>query len=398
MSRLINLVPVWDRSRHVADWKCPRARYWGYDAYGHGVSKGSTSLELYLGTTVHDALASIAILTKDGQQVDIDELALAAAGQMRLSLAPEDGELADRDFADEQAALVEGLVRGFYKHVWPRIMREYPVILYVEEEMEYPHDLNGRLCVDSPTAIFMSKPDLIVCDEAREAVVYFEYKTTSTKKESWINSWDTAVQLHSTIRAVKHTTGIDVNTVVIQGLYKGYEAYGKQSSPMCYAYKKSGNPPFSTDQLSYEYRAGLKKFPAWDLPGGVKDWVEGMPEAMLSDQYPQTPPIFLNDDLIDSFFRQAAIREAEIVAGKGLLESFDPDVTSREAILDRYFPQKFDQCQPGFGWACQFKKICHGNVSDPLDEGFTKRQPHHKRELDQQATPQGTTATQTESA
>lgn len=366
MSKIIRLV---DRSRTVSDWKCPRSRYLGYELGGRGIAKASTSIELFMGITIHDALATIATFHKNGfVPVDIDAIAEAAHHQMLNNLLESQGDVVMPEaveFAHEQAALVEGLIRGFYLHAWPRLLAAYPIIVCVEQEMEYT-------LTDGIT--FMAKPDLIL-ENLEGETIYIEYKSTSSKKENWINSWDTAVQLHSSIRATKQTLGKAPSSVQIVGLYKGWESYGKQSSPFCYAYKKNGNPPFTEDQVQYSYKAGFKRYPTWEMKGGVKAWVESMPENVLADQFPMTAPIFVNDDLVDAFFKQRAIRETQIAHAMEVGE-FDDPITGIDAV----FPQHFDACVPSFGWACQFKKLCHGNVEDPLTAGFVKREPHHEAE------------------
>lgn len=358
-------VRPYDRSRVLADWKCPRSRYWGYEYGGTGLSSGNTSIELYTGIVTHDGLAAIA------HGVPIDDIAKAAFTQMKEALlAQSNGTEDDLFYAEEQATLVEGMLRGFYKHVWPRLMAAYPTILYVEEEMFYPHD----------GLMFMSKGDLILQDKEGENC-YLEYKTTSTKKEEWIASWDTAVQVHSTIKAVKATTGLDINRVIVQGLYKGYRSYNKQNSPFCYSYRREGKPPFVPDSFIYEYKAGYFRFPTWKMDGGVAVWIEGMPEAMLADQFPQTPPIFINHDLVEAFFRQRTFREHKIQQAIEILHEADEDIT--RATLDVAFPQKFDMCVPPYGHPCMFRKLCHSGITDPLAAGYIPRVPHHQYELDQ---------------
>jgi hypothetical protein len=368
MDKIIRLV---DRTRTVTDWKCPRARYWGYEYKGRGISKSVTSLELFMGITVHDALAAIATFQMQGVPIDIDIIAVAAQKQMynELLRASDPVMPEHMEFALEQSALVEGMIRGFYKHSWPRLMELYPTIIAIEQEAEYELYDSENLQI-----IFMTKPDLVVEDRDGN-LVYLEYKTTSSKKEEWVNSWDTAVQLHSSMRATSRTLGRDVNLVQIVGLYKGYPSYGKQSSPFCYAYKKSGNPPFSRDQIEYEYKAGFRRTPIWEMPGGVKAWVESMPENILANQFPMTAPIAVNDDLVDAFFRQRLIREREILLGTC--------ASTTQTDMDTIFPQRFDQCKPYFGRPCTFTKLCHGYVGDPLTEGFTLREPHHEKEREQ---------------
>jgi hypothetical protein len=372
------IIPMYDRSRVVQDWKCPRSRYWQYEWMGRGIVSQNTSLELFMGIILHDSLATIAILTKEEKPVNISLIATTAFRQMFEVLNTDPLNEQSVTFALEQATLVEGLLRGFYKHAWPRLLRQFPKILYTEAEMVYEH--NGLR--------FMSKPDLVLAND--EEICYIEYKSTSSKKDAWVNSWSTAVQLHSTIKAIKATHDIDVDSVIVQGLYKGVESYGKQSSPFCYAYSKKGNPPFTKDELAYDYRAGFKRTPTWELKGGVEGWVEGMPEEVLGDQFPQTPPIYIKKDIVEEFFAQRTIREHEIFnATEQLLQiennivaGADPDDSEPTKIhlLNSVFPQRFDQCIPSFGRPCSYLKLCHGPKVNPLDAGYVMRDPHHDPE------------------
>ena len=360
----------YDRSRTVTDWSCARKRYWNYEFDGKGIVPNTTALELFLGTTVHDGLAAVA------HGVAIDDIAGTAwketfDGLIELDMTSSEDEA--MAFAKEQASLVEGLLRGFNRHVWPQLMAEYPTIVAVEKEMTYKH--NGLT--------FMSKPDLVL-EGPDGTVVYVEYKTTSSKKDSWINSWNTAVQLHSTMRAIKETMNVDVTGVIVQGLYKGYESYGKQSSPFCYAYRRAANPPFVKEEIGYEYKAGFRRFPIWELPGGVQKWVETMPIEILRDQFPRTPLIFINDELVERFFAQRATREMEIAMAMEMVKDTD-DEEAKTQILDVSFPQKFDQCIPSFGRPCIYRNLCFNRVTSPLSQGYTYREPHHAPELEAQS-------------
>ena len=367
-------IRLYDRSRVTCDWVCKRKRYYNYEYNQRGIVPSHTGLELFMGSCLHDALAAIAIQHQAGS-VDIDLIASTARKAMFESLSESkgDNEYEVLTFANEQAALVEGLLRGFHKHVWPRLMAQYPTIIAVEKEMTYAHD----------NLTFMARPDLVVGD-AEGNNYYVEYKSTSSKREEWINSWGTAVQLHSTIRAIESTLEISMTGVIIQGLYKGYQSYNKQNSPFCYAYKRNGNPPFTKDEISYEYKAGFKRYPTWELPGGVKAWVDGMSPEVLADQFPQTPPIFLKQDMIDRFFAQRAIRETEIGMAHQMLAACKHD-EDKQIILDGSFEQNFEACSPAWGRACQYRQICHGHVVDPLASGFQYRESHHDLEAKQHA-------------
>lgn len=222
-----NLIPV-DRSRSVTDWTCGRKRYLNYELDGFGIVPEDEPKELAMGSILHTSLAAIA----EGQlagDIDIDSIASTAKqGVLKHFLDPHSASVmpsrSDKEelYAKEQSTLVEGLIRGFYKYQWPQLMAMYPKILAIEQEMPYTYE----------TLLYMSKPDLVAATPEGQ-VAYIEYKSTSSKKPEWINSWNSAIQLHSTTRAIESHLGERIDHVVVQGLYKGYEAYGKQSSPFC---------------------------------------------------------------------------------------------------------------------------------------------------------------------
>lgn len=366
MSRLI----LFDRSRSTTDWTCPRKRYINYELDGHGIVPSRMALELQTGILLHDSLAAVAQQHVASGNVDIDAIAHKAAAELYAYLTFDVKLEEDKLYAREQAALIEGMLRGFYKHCWPRLNSQYPKILAIEQEMSYEYE--GLL--------FMCKPDLVAVDTNGE-IAYIEYKSTSSKKDEWTAQWDTAVQLHATTRAIEASLGEAIGHIVVQGLYKGYESYGKQSSPFCYAYKIGSQPPFAKEQISYEYKAGFRKTPAWELPGSIKTWVDRMPELVLANQFPCTPPIFVNNDMVDDFFAQRNYREHEIDMALGMFNGVD-DPEAKRAILNASFPQRFDMCTPGWGRPCEYKRICHGEVDKPLSQGFIQRTPHHAIELE----------------
>ena len=63
-------------SRAVAevDWACQRARYWEYE-YENGIKKDNLTLELFIGSCLHDAVAGIAFQYQQQGSVNIDQIA-----------------------------------------------------------------------------------------------------------------------------------------------------------------------------------------------------------------------------------------------------------------------------------------------------------------------------------
>lgn len=365
---------LFDRSRVTTDWKCRRRRFLNYEADGIGLQPPNAAYELYFGTLVHDALAAIAQMHQLESGVDID--AIVAAGTTQLHTDLMEGRVGEEAevYANEQCALFEGMIRGFYRLKWPDLLSTYPTIVTVEQEVVTPYN-------------FMVKPDLILQDP-NGMLVYVEYKTTGSNNEKWVESWQLNPQLHSYMKAIRDATGLEIAAALVIGLYKGYVRAGRQTSPFCYAHGKQGQPPFFEPELLYTYKAGYRKIPTWELEGGLKKWVDEMPLDILSEQIIGVPPIYYNAEIGEAFFRQALVREKEIALTNQLLQ-IATDWQSRQAIMDATFPQNFEACTPSFGSPCPFRDICHPQPAaelvglHPFDLGYTYREPHHAPEIEE---------------
>lgn len=355
------------RTRAESDWSCSRRRFWQYEYNDLGLVPDSTGLELYVGTIIHDGLSAIAHQHGlEKKAVDIDNIARVSGVQIKEAMLAGDDSWKGQQHANEQATLVEALIRGYFRSVWPNLIAEYPIVLAFEEELLLKHDIDGKLKEDG-NFYYKCIPDLVLSNG--EAQRYVEFKSTSSKKEQWINSWSYAIQVHATAKTVEMATEVPTSTQVV-GLYKGYENYGKLNTPLVYGYFKAGNPPFVKEEWSYEYKAGLKRTPVWEREGGVKRWIEEMPLPLLSEQFPLTGPIFTKDHLVEEYLAQRAVRESVISLSVNVLKGASPDQI--RDIMHGTFPQKFSACNPGWGRECDFIRLCHGEQGvDPTKRGFS---------------------------
>ena len=374
---------IWhSRASAESDWRCQRARYYLYN-YEGGIVKDNLTLPLFIGNCIHDGVAGIATQSVLNGAADIDTIATDANKLVYETLKeyyyPEvefPKESAEWLLAMEQSTLVEAVLRGFYRLSWPAIFAKYPNFFKSETETIFPHDSCGKLNKKGPF-VYKAKPDLVLAGE--DGLLYFEIKSTSSKKPEWVTSWNYAPQVHGTAKAIEFTYGKDVLGTIIQGFYKGYSQYGKYSSVLVYGYAGKGNPPFTKVTYSPDYRAGLKRTPVWEMEGGVKMWIEKLPLETLSEQFPQTPLIPTNEGLAEDFFRQRAIREQDVKIEAAKIK--EPSFKEfKQLSLDTFFPQSFSQCSPSFGSPCEFLNICHGTPQakeDPLNHGFAKRDREH---------------------
>lgn len=354
------------RSHRVRDEVCPRSRYWWSVYGGRGIERDGEAFELSFGTLVHTALAGL--MDPAGGQ-SLDELVSNGVESLGILLAGRD-ELTQREYQ----TLFEAFVRGFARVVRPRLLEQYEV---VSIEREFTRDQGEGIRVGV-------KPDLILRRKFDGTLWYVEYKTTGNVKKEWLESWNTSVQLMAGAMLAGETLGEPVEGCIIQGLYKGYKYQGELRTPLVYRWRKPGLPG-ETDEIVAERPtrwAGWHREGLWEGEGGVAAWIEQMPEEVLLGQFPQTPPIFLNKELVETWLRQSAIREGEIDA---VQRGFDAGQEMAPETLDRTFPQYFSQCKSTWGRGCDFFDCCwfpHIGA-DPIGSGlYRERQFHHEGERD----------------
>ncbi len=367
-------LPFYTRTARTQDEKCRRSRYWLTECPTSkgktGVVPSATSMALEEGILFHEVMTSV-LLAKDPH---VFELAVAdAVDRLRVEV-----EWASERQRMEQTTMVEGLMRAAYRSVRPRILDEYDVIK-VEQEMPFEHDgvVQGQ------------KPDAILRRKADSALIQLDWKSSGLISPAFFNSWETAVQFQWGPVAITKHLGEPCEAVMIQVLYKGRMDGDDLSSIFAYGYAPATRPPGS--KLSYAYVKGLRKYPVWLEPGGIKTWVEEMPDDILMKWLPETRPVSSKTAIVEASLRQAALREKQIARGSDLLQMTEQQVhaigtedwlETRQGIMDEIFPQSFSMCTPVVGFPCAYKPLCVNPVAarDPERHGFMPREPHHTSE------------------
>lgn len=356
------------------DARCRRITFWRRVFGGVGIEPAGFDLDLIVGGLAHGACKGMI----GGENADA--LAAEAVGIVTEAFEAEEhpaltGE--EREcLRHEHANLVRGLVHALEVRVLPRVAAEYEIVAAEEER-------SRRV---APGIALRSTPDLILRakDWALPGLGYLELKSTSFIGPGWFAQWQTNPQTWAgkVVLAEKH--GEPLTWFQVQGLYKGSVREGVRSSVFCYGWRNvtpserlEPNPSrFFMGEVLYSFVGergrGWEKFPAHKFPGGVKAWVANMPGEVIDAQLPCTPPILIDDGLVEAWLRQEVLRQEEIAEGARLLngtENLPEDVAL--TILDTTFKQSFNQCDPAVGRACAFKAVCHNPAvaADPVGSG-----------------------------
>lgn len=383
---------VTSRSAVAAFQRCPRLRYWQYEAENStstpGWERKALAIPLVTGIYVHQGL----------EQALKGESPASAAGHAKAAylgevekrgLAVEEGS-DEQAVIEEQAAHVEALVLAWCRVRLPKWLEEYELV-EVEAEDRVPLSEDVVLAV---------RADAIVRRKYDHRMFVVNFKTVGTADERWLRGWEVDMQLMTELLAAERRHGHEFGGVIIEGLIKGRRMPEKDSdgnvkgyrdsSPLLYGYKCDADPPLVPLQYQWEYtkRKGWYRFPTWREPfqgsvagfgnvsyeasrlSPIEYWINWLPEEVVEAQFTVVPPIMRDEQKIESKVVQIATMEKQIRAGVLAVES--------GVSLDATFPQNEHSCV--YPSKCAMYDMCFtGNVaSDPGGSGlYVPRTDHH---------------------
>jgi hypothetical protein len=351
---------VWvlDRSGAETADKCPRAYWWNRLATGSGVVPIDTPEALYVGRDVHEDLQAIA------ERDDLSIAGITEAVERGLGDALKD--LSDKDQIKRELAYRRfGWASAFALFIEPKIRAKW---ITIGSERELILDRDPLWVPVTPDRVLQSidKPDLRV---------YREYKSTISASGKWLSSWRKKPQLHLGMKALEED-GTKVAYAQVMGLMKGQVRDGRLSHPYVWAYHNHSTGKWTHD-YSLARASGWGPEPVWNYPGGLVEWVRQCGEEVAAAQFPHTEPVFLNEQLLESWITRWTAQMEEWAMAEEMCRQ---DAEAR----DIFFPQHTDNCEPPFGDPCSYRWACWnaGVNRDPIGSGYyVKRIPHHDVEL-----------------
>jgi hypothetical protein len=438
-----------DRTRFkLGTARCRRARYLGYHAgpTGYGLTARRESLPLVTGVSVHRGLEGFArILAADDRLPDLAETraivaAVTAEYLTRVEARGYRGILGGTQTEDtitEQSALIAGLLWVLRVKILPWLHASYRVIVVEDERLHLLHCDCGAPPLDASEHLrrrcggraLMIRTDLLAERRGGSTLAYFECKTTGWESDAWAEQWETDPQLALGTLDTVARYGREVTELYILGLNKGRrqrdrfavdDERKKQLSPLCYGYRRPGNPPLAPEDWlpAYEWvsedgeikrasrahkRTGIwelagSDWPVWQAyqasnPGLTPEefWVRMLPASVLDRIGFVLGPMNRQDAQLTMLRRGIDGDEARWQAdlwGLYELQAAGYAWASElfQAALDVRIPCSW-ACRPfGKEHQCEFVPICHRHAGwdDPIGSGqYQPRLPHHDPELQQ---------------
>lgn len=232
-------------------------------------------------------------------------------------------------------------------------------VLSVEDEIEVKI---------TPNVTLQARADAIVQERSTGDIYVLNWKTASDIK-NWNRKWFFDVQAWTECIAAEAKIGQPVAGCLFYGIYKGPVWQGKTTSRLIYGYKEelSGGSTIYTP----EYKAGLKRFEAWQesfpFGDGIAAWINWLPKDFLREHFCVSAPHMRNDQVVEEWMRQLARVESDI--DHILASGNDEDHKD-------FFIQNFgDHCG-----RCPFVDLClkRAEPASLVEAGYLRpRQDHH---------------------
>ena len=251
--------------------------------------------------------------------------------------------------------------------------------LYLEPATRTDYDtlmVEHELVLDRDVLWIATTPDRVLRRKMDGKIIIRDYKGVGGWgiSKGWLDSWPYAIQMNILIAAVGEELGEAVGFAQVVGLNKGQEKFGRLNHPYVWAWfsEKDGWVP----QGEGGGRKDLTARPVWEYPDGILEWVKKLGPEVASAQFGFSPPIYLNERLLEDLVESRTRREREV-------KVFRSRAQAERSVRVTHFEPRFSKCRPAFGSPCPYLAACHNAVvnKDPLGSGeYVKRVPHHDME------------------
>jgi hypothetical protein len=272
---------------------------------------------------------------------------------------------------EEQAVLLEGILRAWMIIRFPRLIAEYDLIA-IERELNWP--IAGDI-------IDQVRCDLLARRKSDGGLFYVEWKSTTTGGDEWAKQWEHNTQLLANTLAVEEMLGERLEGVLIEGLLKGRRKrdenakspfFGQkiQQSPLCYGYECALTGDV---QSKYTTAKGWEKVASWKVRSSPAVWIrDAVSHEELEKLFAPVPPIRPRREHLVRWREQTIAEERERAHKLHLVRKGDlaPHVA---------FPLNDEHCFRYWGHPCAFERLCFTGAigEDPIGSGLYQLKKNH---------------------
>lgn len=397
-----------DRSRIIAAQTCPRKRFLEYHWGGTGLQRKAKALPLQFGSAFHEGCPDL--LAGDVETAVYRALKYLN-DQFQAHAVGFDGEepadvaAAAQYGREEQCALAEALLRGWWAWEGERFLRDFEVLEVEKEgranltdptkwEFKQPYGSKYGSVAESDALTLMFRPDALVRERETGDLYILSWKTCSYFSKRTTDQAKTDMQSMSEAWGLEQTRGETIEGILYKFVCKGqrrkdsWDGLYKQGSHLVYGWcKTSGDdvdwswayefPNEENPERTSKLGKGWAKKAIWrDYPGGVKAWVEGLSrneifprhKNALEQVFPQAMPVERRADEIEHWKAQVVAQEQRVATHLQYLATDSEEILTQQ--LDQMFPQYTHSCS-NYG-SCPMNDVCWNPEigRDPLGSGL----------------------------
>lgn len=393
-----------NRSGQIAKQRCPRLAYLGqfYPRQGKqvGLDTPGKPFQMLMGIYAHEGVARLL----GGLDVDttVDEVLALFATEISM-----DGIMTFGcdvfQVRQELEMMIEGLIRGWALKRLPYFLSEFTII-----ELEQDHAVPlAYASEEDEEIVFEFKPDAILTHKATGLNYVLSIKTTGAMDARKLKDAETDIQGLSEVWGAEEALGMTINGVIMEYLMTGKKDIDEwngqkqwiQFSPLIRGWTDAltGEVAWRYQWTQIDHESGTmatkrlgKKFKRTSAieQGGVKQWIDNLNSGQffpnMEEYLDPLREVFISIE----FYRSGedmeewlnSIRAEEIKLSKSLYIIEDATDENFNLRLRQEFPMYRHSCN--YPVRCRFFEICHGSAGqDPLMNGYTWRESHHKLQL-----------------
>ena len=229
--------------------------------------------------------------------------------------------------------------------------------LFMEPELRTnyePVPVSPVLMLDRDPLWTLISPDRLLKSLASGETVYREYVPfgCGVSQRKWLQSWEHNIRLHLSITAI-NDGDVEVTYGQVMGLNKGFNSLidNRLVHPYVWGYRNIETKAWSTTRRG---DAEWELVPVWTYPDGLVAWVKLCGEEVAKGQFPLSPPVYLDKELVTSWSSRRLHREREINSIKAVAK----DNVYLQSI---HFPKITGNCCPADAPDCSFLARCWSN-------------------------------------
>lgn len=233
--------------------------------------------------------------------------------------------------------------------------------LFIEPDIRADYEtipIESAIVYDRDPLWIITNPGRVLKHKRTGELHYREYvpMPPSLTRQHWLQSWHFNMRLHLGLAAAEQELKKNIDHARVVGMSLGFTSSADQrlAHPYVRAYHDKAHDEWAHHLVGFkEMKPEAKWEPTstWRFPDGIVRWVQVCGKSTAEMQFPLSPPVFLNQLLLDQWVGRRLHREREI-------RCISDKAKTNFNLRSVYFPRIHSQCKGSDGTQCPFLSAC----------------------------------------